>query len=61
MSYIPTNDGNVPRRDGPRQFLSSLRANVLLVGGAVAVLLAMAGWLYFLGLLGWKFIVWQLS
>jgi hypothetical protein len=59
MSYIPTNDGNVPRRDGPRQFLSP--GQRLAGWRAVAVLLAMAGWLYFLGLLGWKFIVWLLS
>jgi hypothetical protein len=61
MSYTPTNDGNVPRRDGLRQLLSSLWANALLIGGAAAVVMAMAGWLYFLGSLGWKFTVWLLS
>jgi hypothetical protein len=44
-----------------RRYLSKFWGNPLLVGGAIAVLLAMAGWLYFLGWLGWHFVAWILT
>jgi hypothetical protein len=43
-----------------KQYSSNVWGNFLLVGGAIAVLLAMAGWLYFLGWLGWHFVTWIL-
>jgi hypothetical protein len=44
-----------------RRYSSKLWANALLVGGAIAVLMAMAGWLYFLGWLGVHFVTWVLT
>jgi hypothetical protein len=44
-----------------KQYSSNVWGNFLLVGGAIAVLLAMAGWLYFLGWLGWHFVTWILT
>jgi hypothetical protein len=46
---------------GAKQELSNCLGNALLVGGAIAVLLAMVGWLYFLGWLSWYFFTWFLS
>jgi hypothetical protein len=43
------------------RFSSKFLGNAFLVGGAVAVLLAMAGWLYFLGWLGWHLFNWILT
>jgi hypothetical protein len=40
---------------GARRYSYKFWGNPLLVGGAIAVLLSMAGWLYFLGWLGWAF------
>jgi hypothetical protein len=40
---------------------SGIWGNILLVVGAVAVLLAMMGWIYFLGWLGWHFFTWILA
>ena len=40
---------------------SGFLGNAFLIGGAAAVLLAMAGWLYLLGWLGWHFFTWILA
>ena len=62
MSYLHTKDTNVPRKRNssnnvPRkQNSSNFWGNALLVGGAIVALLAMAGWLYFLGWLSWHFV-----
>ncbi len=58
MSYPQRNDANVPTNDGVKRNPSKFLRNVLLVGAGIAVLVAMAGWLYFLGWLGWHFITW---
>jgi hypothetical protein len=46
---------------GARLRSSKFAANALLIGGAIAVLLATAGWLYFLAWLGRHFVTWFLS
>jgi hypothetical protein len=45
-------------KDGVKQYSSKMWGNALLVVGALAVLVAMAGWLYFLGWFGWHFVRW---
>ena len=40
---------------------SGFLGNAFLIGGAAAVLLAMAGWLYLLVWLGWHFFTWILA
>jgi hypothetical protein len=40
---------------------SDFLGTALLIGGAVAILLATAGWLYFLGWLGWHLVNWILA
>jgi hypothetical protein len=47
--------------EGTRRYSYKFWSNRLLVGGAIAVLLTMAGWLYFLGWLGWHFVTWILT
>ena len=47
--------------DGTKQYSPSFLGNVLLVGGGITVLLAMVGWLYLLGWLGWHFVAWLLT
>jgi hypothetical protein len=44
-----------------RRFSSDFMDNLFLLGGAVAVLLAMAGWIYFLGWIGWHLVNWILT
>jgi hypothetical protein len=47
--------------EGARRYSYKFWSNPVLVGGAIAVLLTMAGWLYFLGWLGWHFVTWILT
>jgi hypothetical protein len=47
--------------EGTQRYSSKFWGNPLLVGGVIAVLLAMAGWLYFLGWLSWHFFTWILT
>jgi hypothetical protein len=61
MSHLQTNDTNVPHNSGAKPYSSKFAANALLIGGAIAVLLATAGWLYFLGWLAGQIFTWFLT
>lgn len=52
-----TDDTKV-QRGGRQRYFAGM---AVLVGGAIAVVLAMAGWLYFLGWLTWRLLVWILG
>ena len=49
------------KNNGTKQYAPNFLGNVLLVGGGIAMLLAMVGWLYFLGWLTWHFVAWLLA
>jgi hypothetical protein len=56
-----TRNTRIPWSSAVRRLFPNASGNALLVGGAVAVLVAMAGWLYFLGWLTWRLIAWILN
>jgi hypothetical protein len=47
--------------NGAKQYTPGFLGNVFLVAGGIAILLAMVGWLCFLGWLGWHFVAWILT
>jgi hypothetical protein len=56
-----TDDTQVKPGGGGKRHLSDALGVAFLIGGAIAVVVAMAGWLYFLGWLAWRFFIWILN
>jgi hypothetical protein len=59
MNDPQTSDTVVRSGSGAKQYQSKFVGNALLVGGAIAVMVAMAGWLY--PGLAWLAVTWILS
>jgi hypothetical protein len=60
MAVSANNSGGVPQRE-PRPGFKKLKGNALLCFYFIAVLVAMTGWLFFIGWAVWHTAIWLIN